>query len=283
MSITGGVKFFEQNYALSSFGGSIVDTLGTGTAVVNYAIDKNRQTYWKTVGSDDSTTETLTLTFQSSAITRILLVDHNWKQYTVKYWNGASFVDFTSVVGLDGALGGGITETTFADTTSYYEVASVTTTKIQITVTKTQTANAQKYISQIVATTELGTLQGFPLISGSSVTRSVRQMQMMSGRSKVVKSVEAYSLQLDFSEYSGASTYSPDLDLMYQLNDRDTPFLVWACGGRRGSTYFKYAPRGMRLQDLYLMQLVTDIVGSFPQSIYTSTVGLDVLEFQEHV
>jgi len=278
------VKFFDQNFAGSSLGGIIADTLGTGSSVVANAIDKNRQTFWKTVGSNDTTTETLTLTFPSTALTRLLLLDHNWKQYTAKWWNGSSFVDFTTVVGLDGALGGGISETTFADPASYYEFDSVTTTEIQLTITKTQVANAEKYINQIVATTELGTLQGFPKVAVSKVSRSPRSTQMMSGRYKVVKSLEFADIQLDFSEYSGASTYSPDLDLMYALHDRDTPFFMWPCGGRRGVTYFKYQLRGMRLKDCYLVQLVTDLEGVLPQEIYTSTVGFgSVLEFVEHV
>jgi hypothetical protein len=281
--ITGGVKFFDQNFVLSAFGGTIVDTLGTSLTTAASAIDKNRQTYLRTVGSTDLTVETFTLTFPSATFNRIILVDHNWKQYTVKYWNGASFVNFTSVVGLDGSLGSGISETVFADNSSYYEVASVTTTQIQITVTKTQTVDAQKYIGQIMATLELGTLQGFPKVSGSTIGRSIRQMEMLSGRAKMVKGLERFSIALDFSEYATATTYTPDLDLMYTLADRDTPFVIWPCGGRRGRNYYRYAPRGMRLQDIYLVQLATDIEGTFPQDIFTSTVGLGVLEFPEHV
>jgi hypothetical protein len=281
--ITGGVKFFDQNYLLSAFGGSIVDLLGTSTTTADYAIDKNRQTYLRTLGSTDLTTETFTLTFTSATFNRLLFVGINWKQFTAKYWNGSSFVNFTGVSGIDGAIVGGISETTFADTTAYYEVDAVTTTKIQITVTKTQTANAEKYVGQIVATTELGTLQGFPLIDGSAVTRSARAMRMLSGRTKVVKSVEAYSITLDFTQYASGLTYTPDLDLMYQLHDRDTPFNIWPCGGRRGTTRIRYPIRGFRPENLYLVQLVSDIEGCFPQEIYTSTVGLGTLEFQEHV
>lgn len=282
--ITGGVKFFDVNVAWLVNGATIVDTLGTGSSVVQYLLGKSRYTYWSTVGSNDSTVETLTLTFPSYSVTRILVVGHNWKQFTCKYWNGASFVDFTSVVGIDGALGSGISETTFHDNTAYYEVAPVTTTQVQFTISKTQTVDAEKTATFLIVTSELGTLQGFPGISPAAVTRNARVMTMPSGKKKVIKAPETYDCILDFSPYAASSTYAPDLNLMYQLHDRDTPFLMWPCGGRRGSTYFKYTLRQLRLQDIFVAQLVTDLTGTYSESnIYTGPVDLSQLEFAEHV
>lgn len=281
--ITGGVKFFDANAAWLVNGGTIVDTLGTGSSVVQYLLGKSRYTYWSTVGSNDSTVETLTLTFPSYAVNRIFVVGHNWKQFTCKYWNGSAFVDFSSVLGINGALSV-ISESAFADNTAYYEVAPVTTTQIQFTITKTQIANQEKTATFIIATSELGTLQGFPGISPATVTRNFQQMKMPSGKSKIVKAPESYDLILDFSPYAASAPYSADLDLMYQLHDRDTPFLLWACGGRRGLTYFKYPLRQLRLQDIFYAQLITDIAGLYASSnIYTGAVDLAQLEFTEHV
>lgn len=283
MSITGGVKFFDLNAAWLNNGGSIVDVLGTGSSVVNYLLGKSRYTYWSSVGSNDSTTETLNVIFSSYAVTRIIVVGHNWKQFTAKYWNGSAYVDFTSVVGLDGALAGGISETAFADNTAYYEVASATTTRVQFTITKTQTANAEKTATFIIVTSELGTLQGFPKIT-APVSRNPQQMKMPSGKSKIVKAPESFDMTLGFSPYPASSSYMADLDLIYQLHDRDTPFLMWPCGGRRGTNYFKYALRQLRLQDIFYAQLATDISGLYSsEGIYTGPVDLGQLEFVEHV
>lgn len=283
MSITGGVKFFDKNFAWLDQGGSIVDTLGTGSAVANNAIDKNPQTYWTTVGSNDTTTETLTLTFPSSTINRLLLVDHNWKQFTAKYWNGASYVDFTTVSGLDGSVSA-ISETAFADGTAYYEFDAVTTTRVQITITKTQSANAEKFINLINVTSELGTFQGFPQIRPIVASRNPRVQTMIDGRVKVVKSREVFGVTMDLSEYSKSSTHTPDLDLIYTLHDRDTAFQIWVCGGRRGTKYFAYQNlRGFRLKDVINVQLVTDLVGENAEGIYSLRPGLGTLEFKEHV
>lgn len=288
--ITGGVKFFDVNAAWTVNGGSIIDALGTGSSVVANLLGKSRYVYWSTSDSNDSTTETLTLTFPSYTITRLLFVNHNWKQYTCQYWNGSAFVDFTGVLGLDptGANWNGISlsnisETAFVDNTSYYEVNPVTTTQIQITITKTQVANAQKTANFIIVTSELYTLQGFPKINPATVSRNVVADVMLSYKQKVIKSNETYDVILDFSPYTAISPYSQDADAMYGLHDRDVPFLMWLCGGRRGTKAFKYAIRPMRLQDLYSAQLITPVIALYPDFIYVNGIDLGQLEFVESV
>jgi hypothetical protein len=281
--ITGGVKFFEQNAAGLVNGGSVVDLLGTGSTVVRYLIGKSRDAYWSSMGSNDTVTETLILTYPESTRDRLIVVGHNWKQFTAQYWNGAAFADFTGVRGMDGALPGGISETAFADPVAYYEVNPFTSTQVRFTATKTQLANEQKRAVFLIVTSELGTLQGFPKISPGLVQRNSRQMAMPSGKKKIVKSGEVFDCTLDFSPYSSNDAYTGDLDLMYALHDRDLPFLMWPCGGKRGLPYFKYAFRPMRLQDIFLAQLVTDISALYADDIYMGPVDLGQLEFAEHV
>jgi hypothetical protein len=278
VSITGGIKFFDENLCLVDNGGSCVAS--TGTAVQSNIIDKFAWTYWTSVGSNDSTVETLTLTFPSATFSRLLLLDHNWKQYTAKYWNGASFVNFTSVVGLDGSVSN-ISETVFADTASYYEFASVTTTQIQLTVTKTQTANAEKYLATVMLTNDLGTLQGYPKIDPVSFNKNDRQMQMLSGRVKLVKQNPVFSCSLKFDNYP--NTKGSDIDLVMTLFDRETPFHVWLCGGRRGTKYFNYAMRGFRLKDIYRVQVVSQIAPVYMENIYTSGISNLQIDLVEHV
>ena len=210
MPITGGLKILKRSKALFEDGVTMAATSGTGSE--SRALDRNRFTFWRSVGSSDSVTETLILTFPSTTtIDRIFLVDHNWKSFTVKYDSGGVFVDFTSVVGLDGALGGGISETTFADNTAYYEFDSVSTTRLEITATLTQTADEDKYLNQLMATEEEGTMVGFPEIKGFTWSRNSRVKKMLSGRSLVQKSEESIKFSLDFKNYPGGTTYNPCL------------------------------------------------------------------------
>lgn len=266
MAITGGVKIFNKNQNLFEDGAS--GTATSGSSAVNRALDKNPVTKWRSVGSTDAVTETIIVTLPTAqTIDRILLVDHNWKEFTVKYDVVGVFTDFTTVVGLDGALGGGITETVFADNTAYYEFDAVSVTILEITVTKTQIANAEKFITQIISTDELGTLEGFPLIKGLTHTRNSRRKKMLSGKTLVQKSEESLKFKLQFKNYPGR-TLGPDLDLMFTLFDREENFIVWLSGGRRGTEFFRYTLRGFRLEDVPECQVERDYKVSYTKNVY---------------
>lgn len=277
--ISGGIKYFDQNKALLDFGTTI--TASSATASANFAIDRNPFTFWRSVGSSDSVTETLIITFDTSVtLDRIHLVDHNFKSFTIKYDLASVFTDFTTVIGLDGALGGGITEATFTDGTAYYEFDQVTTTRIEIAITLTQVVDAEKFISQIIATTELGTFVGFPILKSITESRNSRVKKMLSGRSNVAKSLETASFRLDFKNYPPGLT--ADLDLAFALFDREAPFLVWLSGGRRGTDFFTYTLRGFRLKDILQMQVGRDFKVSYSKNVYLIQVNLQ-LSLVEHV
>lgn len=275
MPITGGIKFFQESKNLFEDGASATAT--SGIAGVNFALDKNPLTKWRSVGSSDSTTETLEITLsEESAIDRILLLDHNWKSFTVKYDSAGVFTDFTNVVGIDGSLGGGISESSFSDDTAYYEFDSVTTSKIQITATTTQTADEEKFLSQVISTAELGTLQGFPLIRGINNSRNLRKRRVLSGRVSNQKSEETIRFTIDFKNYGTTSDFTPDLDLAYTLFDREDNFLVWLCGGRRGTSNFRYTLRGFRLKDVYEMQVNNELSISYRDNVYVNPVNIRI-------
>lgn len=273
MSITGGIKFFTRNKNLAEDGAT--GTATTGNSILERALDKNPLTKWRSVGSSDATTETLIVDFpEDVTIDRLLLVDHNWKSFTVKYDSGGVYTDFANVVGLDGSLGGGISETTFADDTAYYEFDSVTTDSLELTVTETQVADAEKFLTQLISCQELGTLTGFPLIRGLRPSRNVRSKNVLSGKVLAQKSEESMKFDLDFKNFG--STFTSDLDLMFSLFEREDNFLVWLSGGRRGSTYFSYGLRGFRLKDVYEMQATRDFPLSFRDNVYVNPVNVKV-------
>ena len=274
MAITGGVKFFDTNVAL--FQNDAEATASTGDAAANRAIDRNPITKWRSVGSGDTITETFTITFDGTkTIDRVAVVDHNFKEFTIKYDVAGVFTDFTTVVGIGGALGGGISETTFSEDTAYYEFDSVSTTRIQLSITKTQTADEEKKMSQVIATAELGTLQGFPVVNGFKSTRNQRTRKVLSGRSVIQKSNETVSFRLDFKNYPPSLAIN-DFDLMYQLFDREANFSVWLCGGKFGTDNFRYTLRGFRLKDFYEMQVARDFRTSYSKNVYINVLNLRV-------
>jgi len=268
--ISGGIKFFSKSKCLYADGATISAT--SGNAAAPRAIDKNPVTHWRSVGSVDSTTETIIITFDGSqTIDRVFLIDHNWKQYTVKYSLVGVYTHFTNVVSLNGVTQTNISETTYDQDTSYYEFTEVTTDSIEITVTKTQVSDEEKYISRIVATSELGTLQGYPGVTSMTQSRNTRVNKMLSGKDSVQKSEESVDFQLLFKDYP--ASYSGDLDLMSELFEMEENFLIWLCGGRYGSDYFRYPIRGFRLQDLYEMQIDKDFDISYSDNVYINQIN----------
>ena len=275
MSITGGAKFFQPSLCLSANGATAVASNGSSSAI--YCLDLNPYTYFYTVGSSDASTETLTISFNGNqTISRLLLLDHNFKQFGIKYLNGSgSYVDFTNVVGLDATIGT-ISETVFSDSSAYYEFDAVSTSGIQVTVSKTQVANADKYLAGLIATTEIGTLAGYPTITPIIPDRNSKVAKTLSGKVAVQKSDESTSFMLQFKTYPSSVAYNVDIDLMMTLNDQDAPFLAWLCGGRRGSTYFNYTLRGFRLKDVYQMHIKSALNLQYTANVTKNSLNCQV-------
>ena len=271
MTISGGIKFFDKSKCLLKDGAAVAASSGDASA--DYALSMNRYLRWDSVGSNDSTAETLVVTFPSATIDRILLVDHNLKDFSITYGAGASA--FSGVVGIDGA-GSGIVETAFTQDTAYYEFTPVTTTRINITATKTQIANAQKYITLIAATEEIGTLEGYPVIT-PTISSNEKRAQTIGGKYITQKSYEVFGAKLALEH-----TSQDDINILNTIYEAQDPFLIWPCGGKYGTTNFSVDFKSWRLKDLYQVQTFGQISNTFRKSIYTSspittiTVGEEV-------
>lgn len=272
MAITGGIKFFDENLADSKTGADAVASSGDPSA--DFILDRNQYTVWRSVGSDDTTTETLEITLAASeSFSRLFLARHNFKEFKVEYWSGA-WVDFSNVIGVNGATSSVISETAYEENTAYYEFDEVTTDRILISATKTQVVDEEKFLNSFVVTSELGTLEGFPIIKDATKDKKLRKSILLNGRSFVTKSLEVFRTAIDFKNYPPG--LEDDLNLSYSLFDRDNNFYVWLCGGRSGEPYFKYQLRGYLLEDLILVQTVNIFKDKYRKNIYNNPVSLQV-------
>lgn len=264
MTITDRPKFFKRNTALFSDGTTATASSGVG---IDNILTNRQLVYWESSGSDDTTTETITVTYNTTVtIDRILLNRINFKEFTVKYDISSVWTDFTSVVGLDGALGGGISETDFGDETAYYEVDSISTTGIQITATKTQTADQEKLIYNLFTTEELGTLVYPPQITPINATRKPRQSEALSGLANIQKGYDIVNFSMTFESHPSEA----DMDLIETLYNSQNSFLVWLCGGKRSTPNFRFTVKGYKLRDIYNMQTSGGITPGYPGSIYVN-------------
>ncbi len=275
--INGCIKFFDESqFVYGNLGVSIEAT--SGDEIAHFAIDTNPFTAWQSVSSTDLITETLTLTFPQTTLDRLLFRKINWKEFSVQYDAAGIWTHFSGVSGLDAAKAN-LSETTFADDTAYYEFAEVETTSIRIQVVKTQSANAQKYVYQILGFLELGTLQGYPDISPWGMKLNQRSKKMLSGKHLVIPGEESYELKMGIVNYP--PSLHEDLDLIFELWRRRRPFHIWPCGGKRGSSFVRYAPEGFRLQDIYKVQIDSDLSPGFMKNLYRGPVSLGTVLFRE--
>lgn len=274
MSISGGVKFFDLSRARPDLA---TVAASTGNTAAPRIIDGSIYTMWQSVGSNDATTETITLTFSPAiSINRLLLSNHNFKDFNIQYNTGAGFTHFAAVVGLDASMTN-ITETAFADTTAYYEFTPVTgITSIRIQVLKTQVVNAQKYLFRFFAFTEMGTFIGFPVVSSSGHSRNERAQRTASDKFKVQKGYRTAAFGVTFKDYSSALVHRADITLVQTLFDLETPFSLWLCGGRRGEDYFRHSIFGWGLNDLLTMNIIGLWNPVFNGNIYVGGINAAV-------
>lgn len=261
MAITGGIKFLYKNYADIDNASCLV-SVTTNSAHRNNLRDRKTYTRWTSSGSNDATTETITIDFGASyAIDRLLLVKNNFKAFTVQYWNGSAWTDFASVVTKEGTQAT-VTETTNTKTTNYYEFTEVTTDQIKVTITTTQTANAEKYVGEVIATKEVGTLTGYPVQTLGFEKNQIKK-ETLGGRPKFSILDESFSTTFDFTNYPTAADHT----IIQTLWDGNEEFLIYPCGGN--AAQFRFSRKGSRLEDVFLVWFDSAFEPNFTSNVYT--------------
>lgn len=131
-----------------------------------------------------------------------------------------------------------------------------------------------KRVSQIILTKEFGTYVGYPIVRPISFNRNARNKKMLSGKALIQKGQESASFRISLRNYPPSQ--AADIDLTFELHERDADFIVWLCGGRSGPTFFKYQLRGFRLQDFITMNTGRPIRVSYKSNTYTLPVMVDM-------
>ena len=205
MSLSGGISFFDKSKCLFKDGASAVAS-SNGDAQ-NLCLGQNKYYRWESSGSDDTTTETLAITFPSAvSVSRIFLLGHNLKNFSITSADGS----FSNVTSLDATGGSGISETTYSRSMAYYEFDAITLDDLTLTMNTTQTADEEKYVTQIIATNELGTLAGFPTVPGVDIDRNLNADQVITGQRIIEKGFEVAGFNMSLLNYP----YQADVDVL---------------------------------------------------------------------
>jgi hypothetical protein len=204
------------------------------TALAKYLYDNDRTTQLTSSGSNDATPEVFTITFTSAkTMDRIFVDNHNIKSGTLKYWNGAAYVDFSSAIAWSAS----------ATTSNFYEFNSVSTLRLQLTMNTTIVVNAEKVVGQLRGFAELGEVATNPSDFPVSFPEASVMHSTSKGGNVYVFFGSKFRTAMTFSDASDA-----DVTLFETLKNLGTPFYVYPNGGQTTLTN-----RAFRTQDMYFV------------------------------
>jgi hypothetical protein len=254
------IIFFQKNKADLSYE-NVSATASQGSAYAQYVLNRSNVSAWLTTGSVDADNTTLTIDFNEDRyVTDLLLLKHNFKSFTVKYWNGSSYVAFSPA----------IAPTNNTAASNHYEVTGVETSRIQITILGTQTANQDKYLYQFIATEQLGQLNAWLMIKNPTHSRNRIKNKTLSGKLNIVENVGGFSCRLTVKSLTNSS----DLNLIEELYAANEGFLVWLCGG--DESQFLTRRQGYRMEDIYLMKCTDEYQPEYVDGVYKNGIKIEI-------
>jgi hypothetical protein len=250
----------EKNKADFSYD-SVVVTASQGQVTASYVQDRSNSTAWVTTGSVDADNTTLEVDFGDlQEIDKIILVQHNFKAYTLKYWNGSTYVDFSTPINVSGN----------ATETKSHSFTAVETTKLLLTITGTMVVNSDKYLYQFIATQVIGQFNGWPILQDAMISKNKRVSKMLSGKTDIANNLGGFSIRARIKVTNDAT----DRALVESLFNSSEGFLFWPCGG--DESQFSYANQGYRLEDIFLMRCQNDFSVEFRDGIYVLGIEIDM-------
>lgn len=258
--------FFEKNKLdldNSNITLTVTDAVAddTGQDVVDFIRNRNNTSGWATTGSTNAANTQLDVDFLDQVdIDNIFLIQQNFKAYTIQYWNGSTYTNFSPSISVTG--------NSTAD--KRHSFTQVTTSKIRLIITETFVTDDDKFMTQLIATQLIGQLANFPQIKSVKDAKSRRSLKMISGKVKVVRNVGAFSCTLAKNNVVSDA----DITLMQRLFSSFNGFLVWLSGG--DESQFRNLPIGYRLRDLFLMNVTNEYNPEFEDGHYKFGIPIDL-------
>lgn len=233
----------------------------SGQAFINYLRNRRNTSAWVTTGVTFPSTTTIDIDFSSSyEIDTIIILLHNLKNYSIQYYNGSSYIDFSTAINVTNGT---------ADN-SIHTFNSVLTNKLRMLITDVNGATDDNIIRQLIVTKLLGQLEGWPVISKATVSKNKKVTKMLSGRVNISDTLESVQFNLSIQSLSNAN----DLQLLESLYDRVEGFLVWPCAG--DETQFSSVRKMYRFEDIFLMQTTDEWNPDFYKGLYKAGIKIDM-------
>lgn len=247
------IQFFKKNKAdVSAIGVTV--SASQNSDLANLAQGRSLLSGWMTTGSVDADNTTFEIDFDDAQIVdSIILVNHNFKAYTIKYWNGSAWVDFSPAINVSGNA---------KDTVYHSFTQVVSCPKVLLTISGTMVANSDKMLSTFVVTEKLGQFAGWPIIGSPVVGRNRSTTKMLSGKSSVRENIGNLAFKLSVILWKNAN----DLTLVQTLYNQNNGFLTWLTGGEESQFFINTKP--YRNKDISLMKCSDEYSPVLYQGMY---------------
>jgi hypothetical protein len=235
-------RFYDFNFVENAYGG--VNSVSSGTFSMEYASDGLSYTRWAsaTDGKDGSTSWwAQSWGISARELDTVIVIDTNIKDLTILVDDddGSPITVPTNLVTQKSADGKNYR---FTFQNGNYN-------GIKLIGSSTVTANAQKYIGNVIATNELGQFEHPVRFRGSMVKEQV-SITLESGKKFVIDKGDALSGMLVFKSH----TSTHDMELFCTLLDRGSEFHIWPNGGNESQFRYPFYP--FRFKDVFKVAIV---------------------------
>lgn len=215
---------------------SVTDSVATDTGedFADQIRDRKNNSGWATTDSADSALTLLEVLFgEERDIDTIFMILHNFKNYDIEWYDGATW---TSIVSISGN----------SDPVSFHQFSQLTALGIRVRVNKTFIVDDDKFLAQLIVTEELGRFEQFPEITHES-SKNRKRLRMVSGKSKIIQNSGAVDIRVRHNNQEDDN----DLTLVEQIFNTFSGVLIWLCGN--DESQFRTRRIGFRREDLFLV------------------------------
>lgn len=249
------IMFFEKN-KIDIDNIDVIITASQADEFTDFFRNRSNNSAWLTTGSVDADNTQIDIDLvDEQEINYILLLKHNFKAYTIQYWNGSAYVDFSTP----------INETTNTNESTFHSFDEVTLSKIRLIIQGTIIPNDEKFLYQLILTDLIGKFEGWPVLN-PTLSRNKRVSTLLSGKRTVKEKTGAFSSQVNVNNLKSDA----DVSIIEGLYDANEGFLFWPCGG--DETQFSSVRRGYRLEDIYLCKTSNEWNPAFANGLYTTGI-----------
>lgn len=247
---------FEENKINSD---TDILSASTGEATINYCLDYNKHTKYKSYGSNDATQEIITVEFKDASdnaipqsIDRLILIGINLKQFKLQYdvylgsvWQG--WTDISETI-----------KTTNSENNLIISFTQITAWKVRLVMDKTITANQEKEICEFIVTNVKYTfVNPMEVYRIRNKTKTTIQ-RMYNGIGQEVYFYDKYASIIEFHQLEKSDRDS--LKTIYEEHKRF--FWIAEPYNNAGADY--------KINECYLVNWI----GSYDERYYTSITGL---------